>query len=371
MAATSRTLSYDALLSTTADKIYKSGAVQDEISNSNVVFNELYKKGKIKKKEVGGDQIAVNLMYELNEPASYSGYDVIDVSPEDGITRMWVPWSQIAGSVSISGIQRFKNMGKEQIADLVKEKVVQLTAGYAQKVSKMLWEVDDLQTSTHPYTANGGKEMIGIPLWVQALGSTANAASGDAGHASTLDMDYDIGNIDQTAETWWMNQAFDAGNSLTDATFKSKLANAYNTCSNGPFGEPDLIVMDQNTYELYEQAMQDQIRYSFSDTASAGFTNLKFKNAKVVWDGYVPDMESASDNNGAYNGGTVTKGTIFLLNTKTMSLYVGKDHDFKPRGFQTPVDQDASTSLYLSYLQLVCANRRKNGVIFDVPLALS
>jgi hypothetical protein len=365
MAATQRTLNYNALLSTTADKIYESGAVQNAISNSNTIFEELYSKGKIKKKVVGGDQIAVNLMYGLNEPDWYSGYDQIDIAPTDQVTRMYVPWAQVAGDVTISGIEQFKNMGKEKIADLLKEKIMETTEGYAQKISKALWEVDNLQTGTHPYTANSGKAMIGIPLYVQGLGSTSG------GGASTLDMDYNIGNIDQSAETWWMNKAFDAGNSLTAATFKSKLSNAYNSCGNGPMGLPDLIVMDQNTFELYESSMQAQIQYSFKDKASAGFESLAYKKAKVLWDGYVPDMESSSDNNGALAGGTVTKGTIFLLNTKTLSLYVGKDHDFKPRGFQTPVDQDASTSLYLAYMQLVCSNRRKNGVIYDVPLALS
>jgi hypothetical protein len=70
-------------------------------------------------------------------------------------------------------------------------------------------------------------------------------------------------------------------------------------------------------------------------------------------------------------GGAETNSAFYFMNCGTMCLYVGKDHDFKPRGFQTPVDQDASTSLYLCYLQLICDNRRKNGVINDVPLVFS
>ena len=361
MAATSRTLSYNALLTTTADKIHKSGAVQDAISSSNPTFNELMSKGKIKEKVVGGDQIRVGLMYEHNSTIdSYTDYDQIDVAPQDGITTMYVPWAQYGGAVSISGIQRFKNMGKEAIADLLKEKIVQTTAGWAERLNKDLWEGDsDNFTATHPFTGNAGKNIISIPLYIQALGSTSG------GGATTADHDYDIGNIDQSAETWWMNQCDDGEGITTYALLKKYMSNSYNNCAQGPGGFPDLIMADQATYELYEASMQNQIQYSFKDKASAGFESMAYKSAKLMWDGYVPDYELGT-NGKLVTGSALTNGSLVFINTSTMSLYVGKDHDFKPRGFQTPVDQDASTSLYLAYLQLVCDNRRKNGAIFDI-----
>jgi hypothetical protein len=360
MAAPARTYTWDHVLSTTADKIHKSGAIQDAISNSNPTFKELMEKGKIKKKVVGGDQIAVNLMYEQNSTIdSYSGYDQIDVSPQDGITRAYVPWAQYAGAVSISGIQKFKNMGKEQIADLLKEKIRQTTAGWSERLNKDLWEGDsDNFTASHPFTGNSGKNIISIPLYIQAL-SAATAAH-----------DYDIGGIDQSTYTWWKNQIVDGVGATTDILLKQKMSNAYNLCSQGPGGSPNLIMMDQVTYEVYEMSMQNQIRYSYTDKASAGFESLHFKGAKVMWDGYVPDYELGT-NGVLATGSALTNGSIVFINTDTMSLYVGKDHDWKPRGFMTPVDQDASTSLYLCYLQLVCDNRRKNGAIFDVPTSVT
>lgn len=362
MAATSLTKSFNALLTTTADKIHKSGAIQDAISNSNPMFSELMQKGKIKEKTVGGDLIRVGLMYEQNKPASYAGYETIDISPKDGITAAHMPWAQYAGAISIDGISRFKNAGKEKIADLMKEKVTQLTAGWAEKFNADVWDTAGL-TATTPFTGNSGKNLIGIPLYVQGLGSTSG------GGACTADDDYDVGGIDQSVETWWMNQVFDGVGATSAALLKKTMANGYNSLSQGVHGAPDLLMFDQAGYELYESSMQDQIQYSFKDKASAGFESLAYKNAKVMWDGYVPDAELGA--NGKLAGGAGTNSSLYMLNTKTMKLYVGKDHDFKPRGFQTPVDQDASTSLYLCYLQLICDNRRKNGVIFDLPLAFS
>ncbi|RLA59654.1 MAG: phage major capsid protein [Epsilonproteobacteria bacterium] len=351
MAATSRTLSYDHLLTTTADKIHKSGAIQNAITSSNPTFAELMTKGRIKKKTVGGDQIRVGLMYQHNGTiSSYSDYDQIDVTPQDGITTMYVPWAQYGGAVSISGIQKFKNMGKEAIADLLKEKITQTTAGWSEKLNADLWDIAGRQ-ATHPYSGNGGKNVIGFPIYIQDAAEVA----GDV---------YDIGHIDQSVETWWNNKT---GTPSVDTYFalQAAMRSMYNNCSQGPGGKPDLVMADQVSYEIYETGMDDQIRYSFKDKASVGFENIAFKGAKMMWDGYVPD--AGTPGNGALaTGSALAEGSMYFINTKTMTLYVGKDHDWKPRGFQTPVDQDASTSLYLAYLQLVCDNRRKNGVIQDI-----
>jgi hypothetical protein len=55
-----------------------------------------------------------------------------------------------------------------------------------------------------------------------------------------------------------------------------------------------------------------------------------------------------------------------MLNTKNLELVVGKGKDFKPLGFQQPVDQDARVGLWVFYGQLVCNNRRKLGVLHDI-----
>ena len=173
MAATSRTLSYDALLTTTADKIHKAGVIQDAISNSNPTFKAFMDSGKIKKVTVGGDQITVPLMYQHNGTInSYADYDQIDVTPQDGITKMYIPWAQYGGAVAISGIQKFKNMGPEKIADLLKAKITQTTAGWSERLNKDLWEASAANfTATHPFTGNGGKNIISIPLYIQNSGS--------------------------------------------------------------------------------------------------------------------------------------------------------------------------------------------------------
>ena len=353
MAATSRTLSYDALLTTTADKIHKSGAVQDAITSSNPTFAEFMTKGRIKKKVHGGDQIRVGLMYQHNGTiAPYSRYGQIDITPQDGITTGYLPWAQYGGGVSIDGLSTFKNMGKERLTDLLKEKIVQTTAGWSEKLNRDLWDVDGRQ-ATHPHSGESGTQIVCLPLYIQGLSAT------------TAD-DYDIMNIDQSVETWWKNKEGTPG-ADTYLGLNAAMRKLYNDCSQGPGGFPDLIISDQVSYEIYETGMDAKTRYSFSDKASVGFEQVAFKQAKMFWDGYCPDAETAASANGVLDtGSALAEGSMYFINTKTMCLYVGKDKDWKPRGFQTPVDQDASTSLYLAYLQLVCDNRRKNGVLYAI-----
>ena len=357
MAATQRTIDYNALYSLTADKIHKKGVIQDAISNSNPTFKEFMDKGRIKKKVVGGTEIRAAIMYEHNGTiASYSGLDPINIAKTDGITSYHVPWSQYGGAVTIEGIEQFKNMGKEAHGDLLKEKITQTTAGWAEKCNRDLWDLAN-HTAVHPYSGNGGRNMISIPTYIQQL----NTAAGQ--------VDMDIGHIDQSVETWWKNQNSDGSVATTASLLKSTMATMMNNCSQGPGGSPDLIMTNQKGFELYEASMQEQIRYSHGEKASAGFENMAYKSAKLMWDGYVPDPEAGA--NGALAGGAEANSAFYFINTGTMTLYVGKDKDWAPRGFQTPVDQDGSVSLYLAYLQLVCDNRRKNGSLYDVPTAFS
>lgn len=360
MALNARSITYNALLTTTADKIHKSGAIQNAITSSNPTFAAFMDKGKIKKVAVGGEQIMVNIMYRHNGTIdSYSDYDTIDTSPQDSTTRAWVPWSQYAGSVSLSGIRKFKNMGKEKIADLLKSEIKACTSGWAERLNLDLWQADGntpLLSASHPFTGNGGKNVISVPLWIQNY----NAAAAD---------DYDIANIDQSAETWWKNQDHTPA-ADTFLGLNQSMRHLSNECSQGPGGTPDLIIADQVSYEIYETGMDDKMRYSMADVkarASVGFEHVYFKGAKMFWDGYVPDAYTTATPSGTIvTGSALAEGSMYFINTDTMCLYVGKDHDFAPRGFQSPVDQDASTSLYLAYLQLVCDNRRKNGVLHSI-----
>lgn len=346
---TPRSAAYDALLSTTLDKYYKSGKMHDAIFNSNPTIAMLRQKGKIQYAD-GGYQIAVNLMYGQNTTVgTYSGYEVLDVAPQDGMTQAFYPWAQIAGSVSIDGLSEFQNSGVGKIIDLVGEKVEQTTMTLSEKLNEQMLDIEDVTIATG-VTGNGGKNFIGIPLFCHIDPTTSHVIGG-----ITCDTDAPV-------NAWWGNQYLTFGATDTVVAFRQQMRRIYNLSSKGTGGAPDVMLFDMYSFEHYMQAVDDKQRYVYKeDRVSQDFGSLYYLNARCFWDAHMPDMSAAANHDGSF-----ADGTIFALNTKFLKFMVGKGKDFKWTKFQKPEDQDARVANCFLYGQLVCSNRRKQGVLFDI-----
>ena len=348
-----RTQYIDALLATTLDKYYRSGKMHDAIFNSNQTFAALKERGRIEYAD-GGNQINVNLMYGHNTTVGpYSRYEVLDVSPQDGMTQAIYPWAQYSGAVSIDGLSEFQNAGAGRIIKLLGEKVQQTTMTFSEVLN------GDLHDWYNPYTngaagttgnsatANGGKSIISIPMYVN--------------NETTLNP----GGIATATYSWWVPQSKDGSASENWKTLLRNIDTIYLDCSKGTGGAPDLLIADPTTFVNIEAALNESQRYVDTRSASWGFPMINHKGARIFWDAMVADMENH------VNYASLSDGTIYLLNTKFMKLMMGRGKDFRPTGFQRPVDQDARTALYLAYLQLVCSNRRKQGVYHNIKLAIT
>lgn len=343
--------SMDALLSLTADNYYKAGIVHDGVFKSNPTFAKLYSKG-LRTETTGGGKIQVNLMYGKNETVgSYSRYELIDTAPQDGIEPALYSWGQYAGSVSIDGLSEFQNSGAPAIQKLLQEKTKQLTMSFAEKMNADLFDVANISLANPIVTGNGGKNINGLSYYIHKDPTQA----------------YGVGGILQSTNAWWRNQYQDSGTE-TSGTFQMlnrEMRNVYNDCSKGSGGAPDLMIASQDTYETYETGMDTKVRYTSSEDATVGFENIKFKGATLMWDEHVGDPTTPYNwDHASYSPST--QGAIYFVNTKFMELVVGKGKDFKPLGFQQPVNQDARTGLWVFYGQLVCSNRRKQGLIHDI-----
>ena len=90
----------DALLSTTLSAVRNKFA--DNIFTKIPLFMWLKSKAKIT--EDGGASLVVPLMYGKNTTAkSYSGYGIIDTTPQEGLTAAQYIWAQYAATVTIFG----------------------------------------------------------------------------------------------------------------------------------------------------------------------------------------------------------------------------------------------------------------------------
>lgn len=357
MADFDRTITFDSLASMTLAHYYDKGVVHDAVFNSNPTFAKLFKKG-LNVKAGGGSEIQTTLMYEGNSNVDSMGeWDTIPTAPQEGFTNANYQWAIVTGSIPVSNLEIFKNSGKAQIMSLVRKKVEQNAMTFSEEMNKQLWDYEEYLAAADGTTGNGGKDLVSIPLIVQGLPTDA----------------CDVGGIDQSVYTWWANLT---ANSATESSgtwqmFKGELMRLFHNCSKGPGGKPNLLVSDMATYEMYIKSMDAKIKYVYTDKdPSVGFEGISYLGAEWFWDYHVgcPDAGYNYDN-ASYALGTM--GAVYMLNTKFLDLVVGKGKDFKPSKFVEPYNKDGRVAKSVFYGQLVCSNRKKQGVLEDITTTLT
>lgn len=341
------TYNLDALFATSVSNAKKT--LFDNISTSNAFWNKLIK-SKAYKSVNGGTHIEIPLMYSLGEPDTYDGYDVLSTAPTDGITRVEWEWRQIAVPISISFKEERQNA--QNIVGLLSSKIKQANMGMKEFIPKLLLHGNSANggaiTDNYVSPSNGSLGIEPLSLMVKVDPTTSTT----------------IGNINQSTSTWWRNKVKSFSGITTSVQLLEYMSNLYNDCSKGPGGPPDIIWVDQKTFELLEMALFHRTRQAPKTQQDFPFENIMFKRAMVVWDEFMSDVA-----NGVTN--TDTAGTIFMLNSQFFEINYDSQGDFRTRPFQTPPNQDAKVSHILWMGNMTMSNRRKHGVGHSVPRTLT
>ena len=312
---------FDSLLSTTLDNYRKT--IEDNIFNATPLLYWLKQKNR-KTVLNGGAKIIIPLMYEKNSTVkSYSGYDPLDVTPQEGISAAEYEWKQIAGSITVSRSEERKNSGESQVINLLDSKIRQAELSLEDTLSTMLFSDG---------TGNGGKDLMGLAALLKDTPTTGS-----------------VGGISRATNTWWRNQ-YTTGTKTTTAydNLLAAMRTVYNRSSKGS-DHPDLILSDRDTFEGYESLLVTNERFQDQKTGDAGFENLKFKGATVLWDPACP--------------GSTSDGRMYFLNSKYLSWVVDEQTDFTITPFVRPKDQDAKTAQILFMGNFVASNLQRQGVI--------
>lgn len=349
-APSSYTVNYDALLSTTLFA-YREKMV-DNIFRFNAFLAALKSKDGVEYQD-GGERVAQPLMYEMNDTvASYSGYETITVKPQDGITTAFFEWSEIAGTISISHREERQNSGEAALLKLLEKKIMQCEMSMKAAVNQQLLQ-GTVNTATF-VPGNSAKDLLPLGYFLRYAPNTDPLAGGN------------VGNIAAATYSWWRPNICTLGGSadtghkfgLTVSTYaglKVGLHRMYNYCTRGADGSgPNLVVADQVSYETYENALDQQVRYTDQGMADMGFQTIKCKGATMVWDELVPDL---------YTGTTaITTGTAFFVNTQFYKLVIDKQTDFITSPFVEPENQSAKTAKVMFMGQASVSNPRKLGM---------
>ena len=300
---------FDALLSTTLAN-YRD-QLTDNIFTARPLTYFLQDKGRIRMLN-GGTKIVEPLIYGQNATvASYSGYDTISLTAQSGITAAEYDWKQYAASIAISGIEEAKNNGEQEIINLLEAKIMQAEESMREGFNQMFYADG---------TGNSGKDWNGLGNIVEASGTVGGINRATGGN-----------------EYW---QSYEENTS--EALSLAKMATAYNSVSVGN-DHPDMVLTTQTLFEKYEALLQPQLRYTDTKTADAGFQNLLFKSAPVVYDEHC------------------TAGVVYFLNSKYLTLVGHSGKWFAQTDFVRPENLDARYALIMCYGNLTCRNAAKQG----------
>ena len=300
---------FDALLSTTLAN-YRD-QLTDNIFTARPLTYFLQDKGRMRMLN-GGTKIVEPLIYGTNATVgSYSGYDSIALTAQAGITAAEYDWKQYAASIAISGIEEAKNNGEQEIINLLEAKIMQAEESMREGFNQMFFADG---------SGNSGKDWNGLGNLVEASGTVGGINRATAGNE------------------YWRSYEENTAGALTLA----QMSTAYNSVSVGN-DHPDMVLTTQTLFEKYEALLQPQLRYTDTKTADAGFQNLLFKAAPVVYDEHC------------------TAGVVYFLNSKYLTLVGHSGKWFEQTAFVRPEDLDARYALIMCYGNLTCRNAAKQG----------
>jgi hypothetical protein len=303
------------LLSTTLSH-YVQNNLEDQIFSSTPLLSELYKN---KKTADGGADLRVPLMYEVNGTSTwYSGYDVLNTTPQAGMTDSRLDWRNLATSISIAGDEERKNSGKARLTSLLEAKTYQAEMTLKKDLTSAL------------FAASTGTKAI--TTLVEMIDATSS-----------------IQEINSTTYSWWQAQVTASVGSFATGGLSAMRAMYTAIAKTMPETVVDTIVTTDTIYNYYEGSLTPQTRFSPSDkVGDASFETLKFKSAKVFYDA------------------SCTSGALYMFPSKNLFLITNSNADMKKTEFVKPSNQDARVAQIIVMCAVGTNARRKLGKLTSI-----
>ena len=316
---------FDNVLTTTLEN--RTGKLADNMTKNNALLSRLSERGNIRPLD-GGSSIVEEIEYGESDSYWYAGYDTLTFNGPQLFTAATYDWKLLAAPVGASGEEILKNSGRERVIDLVEAKLKNAVKTLKNQMSVALYSDG---------TGSSGKQLTGLKVLVADDPTTGT-----------------VGGINRatSGNEFWRNQAKVSANALTTSTIKGEMQALYLKCSRGT-DRPDLIVADDSMFTLYENSLVEQMRFTNNRLADAGFMNLKYKGADVIYDGGI--------------GGACPQGHMYFLNTNYLRLRPHKDRQFKMIGERerVAINQDAVYHLIGWAGNLTMSNAELQGVLVD------
>ena len=307
----------------------------------------------------GGDGIVETVMYALNNTVgSYSGYDLLDLTPQETFTTAKDDWKDIAGSVTFSQDDIDRNRGKAQMKNLLQGRIKNLRLSYQSSLNTMLYRDG---------TGNSSKDILGL------LALVADSSTNT------------VHDISGAAESWWRNvsYAYDTctadtapgyfgaqqGGTLNtysirnvlsstlpadnfDTTFLFSLDHVFDEVTFGDTG-PHIGVCTYKVYQRLKHSMYQNKRFDMEDTGRAdpGFRHVNFNGIPVVFDRAIPSTT---------HGTSTQDGRMYFLNMDFMRFYIHSMQNFRTTDIKELLPRQNAFSL-LMFLKAQWMIQKRNA----------
>jgi hypothetical protein len=318
---------FDDVVTTTLRKRTK--RLRDNVSNNTALLMRLKERGRMRTFS-GGRTIVEEIAFAgPGNYTRYSGYDPINISQGDMLTAAEFNIKQAAVAISMSGLEELQNRGEEQTIELLGARIEQAEREMTNGLSTDIYSDG---------TASGGKQVGGLQLLVSDDGTGT------------------VGGIVSGTYTWWLNQVYDfsaASGTPTPgvSTIQTAMNTLYLACSRNR-DQPDLIVADNTYFQFYWASLQSIQRVTNEKMAAAGFQNLKFMGADVVFDGGINGSAPASH--------------MYFLNSDFLHWRPHADRNIEVlRPDRHATNQDAFVRLIGFAGNMTISGRQFQGVIVD------
>lgn len=299
--------------------------VADNITKHNALYRRIAEKGK-SRTEDGGLSIVLPLEYAVNSTYQrYSGYDTLNISAVDVLTSAEFAWRQVAVNVTASGLELRSNSGDNKFIDMAAKKLKNAVKSAANGMSADMYSDGTLSNQI------GG---------LQALVSDAGTGT--------------VGGINSTTYPFWQNLVQSAaaplqgGSAVTmsAATIEAQMLQLWIKLTRGA-DHPDLIVMSDDYYAMYETSQTSLKRYTSEENGKGGMISLKYKNADVFFD----------------SSGGIPTAHAYFLNTDYIEMVAHQDANWTIMDEMSSINQDAVVTPILFQGNMVVSNRSLQGVM--------
>ncbi len=323
----------------------RSGTLADNFTNNDALLRKLKSKGNVRPFG-GGNVILQEIAYTdatTINANSYSGYEILNITPNSPISSAQYPITQYAAAVTMSGLEMLQNSSKEAIIDLMEGRV---SVAEGQLQNRM--DYDLYQDGT----GNASKNITGLA-----------AAVPDTPTSGTY------GGISRSSFAFWQSVSYSGVTNGGAAVSQLNIAQ-YMTALGIRLVRgkdmPDLWVADNTYYQYYVNSLQSIQRINSADggsSAGAGFASLKFYGggmaADVVLGGGVSGAVSSTQSTSG-----ATSAHMWALNTNYLYFRPHRDRNFVPIGGERQaVNQDAIVKLIGWAGNLCTSNSSLQGVL--------